>query len=64
MKSANKIIAAALVVLAVELGVITATVLYLAHNGVTMEVNIEQEEEVAEVWSGENQQTGDNEKYL
>ena len=53
MKNTNKIIAAALVVLAVELGVITATVVYIAVNGVTMAVDIEQLEEVAEVMSGE-----------
>lgn len=53
MKNAKKIIAAALVVLAVELGVITATVVYIAVNGVTMAVDIEQLEEVADVVSGE-----------
>lgn len=49
MKNTKKIIAAALVVLAVELGVITATVVYIAVNGVTMEVNITESEEPEEV---------------
>lgn len=53
--NAKKIIAAALVVLAVELGVITATVVYIAVNGVTMSVDIEQLEDVADVVSGEEQ---------
>lgn len=53
MKNTKKIIAAALVVLAVELGVITATVVYIAVNGVTMAVDIEQLEEAAELVSGE-----------
>lgn len=55
--NAKKIIAAAMVVLAVELGVITATVVYIAVKGVTMEVNLtemdESGEEVAEEVSNE-----------
>lgn len=53
MKNTKKIIAAALVVLAVELGIITATVVYIAVNGVTMAVDIEQMEEATDVVSGE-----------
>lgn len=52
----KKIIASALVVLAVELGIITATVVYIAVNGVTMAVDIEQLEEAIEVVA-EDQQT-------
>lgn len=49
MKNTKKIIASALVVLAVELGVITATVIYIAVNGVTMEVNITESGELEDM---------------